>query len=282
MSTSNTIQCDEWEINYSKVGQGPALILLHGGLPGSSGESAYSQNIDYLAQYFTLYIIDFPGWGKSSKNLIPKGQWGDPMAAGGKVIISFMKSLGIQHAHLMGGSFGASAALHAAMIEPEMIGQMVLMAPGGGVATTTSFPWPALIELITYYGNEKPTYEKFESLASYMVFDKKSLTQQWMNEQYESSLNPEIIENPPLRLPPGFIPDPTMVLSNDNRLKNLKSKVLIIWGLNDQMQPIDCLESFGSIPEQQIVILEQCGHWPHKEHPEQVHEAVLNFFNPLV
>lgn len=279
MATSNLLQCNEWDIHYIKYGSGPVLILLHGGLPGTSGESAFSENIEKLAKYFTTYVIDFPGWGKSSKNLIPIGQWANPMEVGGQVIIAFMKMLGIEKAHLMGGSFGATAALYAAMNEPEMIDRMILMAPGGGITNKTSFPWPALIELITYYDPKEPTLDKFKSLANYMVYDKTLLTSQWIKTTFEASINQDVIKNPPLRLPPEFKPDNAIALSNDSRLSKLKSKVLFIWGREDQMQPVDCLQSFSAIRNQQSIILECCGHWPYREYSEEVNGYAIKFLN---
>lgn len=300
MTSAHFVTCGDWTLRYTRQGSGPSLILLHGGLPGTTGTGAFRDNLGAWSQHFTTYVIDFPGWGGSSKNLIPLGQWSDPLAMAGQVIGAFMNELGIARAHLLGGSFGAAAAIHAALNHPGKIDRLVLMAPGGGVPVPQRAIWPALVKLLTYYDEEGPTRAKFESLARHMVFDTSLLTPEWMSELFEASRDPAVIANPPLRLPPKLrramrilrhvvaspvlsrllprrFPGAAQALCNDPRLATLQAPVLFIWGRDDQMQPIECLKSFREIPQQDALLLGRCGHWPHREHPHKVNDAVTRF-----
>ena len=89
----------DWHIHYTVQGSGPALILLHGGGPGANGMSNYSRNVGPLSAHFTTYVIDFPGWGQSSKNLSSFGvsSFGapGPFANGGRSVKAFMDAVGI-------------------------------------------------------------------------------------------------------------------------------------------------------------------------------------------
>ena len=96
---------EPWRIAYSVQGAGEDIILLHGGGPGATGASNYSRNVQALAQHFRCWVIDFPGWGQSSKNLNAFGAPG-PFHNGGKAVLAFMEALGIARAHLVGNSFG--------------------------------------------------------------------------------------------------------------------------------------------------------------------------------
>ena len=49
------------------VGNGPTIVLLHGGGPGASSWSNFSKNIPVLAQRFHVLAVDQPGYGKSDK-----------------------------------------------------------------------------------------------------------------------------------------------------------------------------------------------------------------------
>ena len=51
-------------INYAVAGQGPALLMIHG---ANFGWGMWYPNIPALAKHFTLYMIDLPGAGRSSR-----------------------------------------------------------------------------------------------------------------------------------------------------------------------------------------------------------------------
>ena len=276
MMARSAVRHGDWRISYSSKGQGPALVLLHGGLPSASGDGNFHQNVDALTQHFTTYLIDFPGWGASSKNLLPAGTWGNPLEAAGKVVLGFLDALGIGSAHLMGGSFGAAAALYAAMLRPDKVEKLILMVPGGGIPAP-GVPVPALVKLFGYYAGEKPSQEKFEDLARHMVYDKSLITGDWLRARYEASLDGEVMANPPLRLPPGFVPEPSQSLCRDERLKAVVAPTLFIWGRDDEVQPVSCLESFNAIPQQDALILGRCGHMPYWEHPGKVNDIATWF-----
>jgi len=274
----NSVSCGDWEISFTVQGEGPALVLLHGGSPGASGASNFHANVQVLAKRFTTYVMDFPGWGASSKNLVSAGTWGNPLEAGGKAVLAFMQAVGIGKAHLMGSSFGGAAALHAAMLRPDSVDRLVLMAPGGGIPRPGT-AGPALSKLFGYYAGEGPSLAKFAGLAHDLVFDKSRISQAWLQERYEASLDKEITANPPLRLPPGYVPQPAQALCNDPRLAQLRSSVLFMWGANDEVQPVSCLESFSAIPRQDAVILGECGHLPYWEQADKVNELALWFLS---
>ena len=46
---------EAWSIAYSVQGQGPDIVLLHGGGPGATGASNYSRNIEALARRFRCW-----------------------------------------------------------------------------------------------------------------------------------------------------------------------------------------------------------------------------------
>ena len=121
---------DNFRNHYTVYGEsGPPVIMRHGGGPGASGYSNYNRNIAAFAKRHRTFVIDFPGWGQSSKNLAP----GDPFAEGGKAVGAFMKAVGLQKAHLVGNSYGGSAALHLALNNPDMVDKLALMGPGGAL-----------------------------------------------------------------------------------------------------------------------------------------------------
>ena len=55
-------------IHYKSLGDGPALILLHG---AGSDWHEWSENIAYLSHGFHVYIPDLPGFGLSQSPRMP-------------------------------------------------------------------------------------------------------------------------------------------------------------------------------------------------------------------
>lgn len=273
---SSQAQLGNWRVSCSTYGSGPDLILLHGGSPGTSGEVYYSRNIAELAKNFTVYVIDFPGWGNSTKNLLPADGWANPLEMAGEVISRLIDALSLDRPHLLGSSFGASAALYHAMSKPGTTGKMVLVSPGGGRMTGSPYS-EAVIKLIGYYMGEGPTLAKFKSLNKTLTYNPDVFSAAELEQRFEASCNPAIIANPPLRMPSNGLPTP--LLCDDHRLAKLENDVLFVWGRQDQVQPLECLESFQAIQNKDVMVMNRCGHLPNREYPNRFNSLVTEFLS---
>jgi 4,5:9,10-diseco-3-hydroxy-5,9,17-trioxoandrosta-1(10),2-diene-4-oate hydrolase len=265
----------EWRIHYQVHGSGPDVVLLHGGGPGATGTSNYGKNIDALAQRHRCWVIDFPGWGRSSKNLNAFGAEG-PFQNGARAVLAFMDALGIAQAHLVGNSFGGSSALCLAMDHPERVGKLVLMGPGGGVVAGAKGPTEGIRQLLTYYLGDGPSLEKLQAFIQNLVHDQSLLTSELIRQRFEASNDPEIRANPPLVPPPGG-PGKETFISLDPRLATLAHRTLFVWGLQDKVNPVAGLEPFRVMPNADYMLLTNCGHWAQWEHAERFNDLVLSF-----
>jgi pimeloyl-ACP methyl ester carboxylesterase len=60
--------------------------------------------------------------------------------------------------------------------------------------------------------------------------------------------------------------------------QTIKVPVLIIWGKEDEVVPLEVGEKFKrDIPDSQLVVLPRCGHIPPEEEPLATREAILDF-----
>ena len=59
---SYVTEIDGIPIHYIKVGSGPGLVMIHGLTNNWYG---WGPMIPFLKEYFTLYLIDLPGYGNS-------------------------------------------------------------------------------------------------------------------------------------------------------------------------------------------------------------------------
>jgi 4,5:9,10-diseco-3-hydroxy-5,9,17-trioxoandrosta-1(10),2-diene-4-oate hydrolase len=278
MSESRYATGEGWSIHYTVRGEGPDLILLHGGGPGATGASNYSRNVDALSARFTTYVIDFPGWGRSSKNLNSFGT-PSPFVNGARAVRAVMDALGITKAHLCGNSFGGAAAFYLALEAPERVDRLVTMGPAGAWIEGQG-PTQGIIQLATYYLGGQPTREKLAAFLMNLVYDTSVITDQLIDTRFAASNDPEIIANPPLLFRPGTPPPPKdKHLSNDPRLAQLPHRSLLIWGREDKVNLPKGAESFGIVPHQDAVLFGECGHWAQWEHADKFNELVSWFLS---
>src|SRR5271166_1150563 len=114
------------DIFVVEVGEGPPLLMLHGGGPGATGMSNFSRNIPTLADRFRVIAPDMPGYGRSSKGLDRK----DPFGELARAMLGFMDALGLDKAHVLGNSLGGACALRIALEAPAL-DRLDLLGPGG-------------------------------------------------------------------------------------------------------------------------------------------------------
>lgn len=264
-----------WRIGYQVSGSGEDVVLLHGGGPGATGASNYGKNVEALSRHFRCWVIDFPGWGSSSKNLNAFGGLG-PFHNGGRAVLAFMDALGIERAHLIGNSFGGASALCLAMDAPQRVGKLVLMGPAGGVVAGATGPTEGIKQLLTYYLGEGPSLEKLQAFIGNLVHDQSLLTPELVRLRFDASNDPEIRANPPLVPPPGG-PGKETFISLDPRLASVSNRTLFIWGLQDRVNLVAGLEPFKVMPNADYLLLSRCGHWAQWEHPQRFNDVASSF-----
>ena len=60
----HNVQLGAYDIQYAVAGTGPPMVLIHG---ANIGWAAWYKNIDSLSKNYTLYMIDLPGCGESTR-----------------------------------------------------------------------------------------------------------------------------------------------------------------------------------------------------------------------
>lgn len=109
-------------IHWQKQGEGPALILIHGLL--GNGKN-FAELAEQLASSFTVYRMDRPGSGFSSRHAKTDATFEQQSA----MILEWMAKEGISHAALAGHSMGGGIALRMALDAPHLITSVSLLCP---------------------------------------------------------------------------------------------------------------------------------------------------------
>lgn len=112
----------ERTVRYLCAGTGPALVLLH---TIRTQLEYFADVIAILARRYTVYAVDLPGHGHSSK---PVGvQYDEPYLRRG--IVDTMRKLNIGNVTMVGESIGGVLALTVASEIPEAVSRVVVSNP---------------------------------------------------------------------------------------------------------------------------------------------------------
>lgn len=269
--TSKFIQAGQHRLHYHEAGDGPALLMIHGGGPGASGWSNYRRNIDAMSQHFRVIIPDMPCFAQSDKPQITGSVYkylADSMR-------DLLDALGIAKTHIIGNSLGGATALKLALDTSERVQRLVLMGPGGGLQLFTPRPSEGQKHLFNYYEGDGPTREKLSGFLDCMVHDRTMITEELFEERLAASNLPGLRDSwifsrsrPPLLEP---------LWKNYDQVKQ---PTLIIWGRDDRTVPLDnAWAMLNQIPDVRLHVFGKTGHWAQWERADEFNKLVLGFLN---
>ncbi|MFM1724470.1 MULTISPECIES: 4,5:9,10-diseco-3-hydroxy-5,9,17-trioxoandrosta-1(10),2-diene-4-oate hydrolase [Rhodococcus] len=275
-STSRFAQVrDDLKLHYHEagVGNGPTIVLLHGGGPGASSWSNFAKNIPVLAQQFHVIAVDQPGYGRSDKPTEHPQYFRHSASA----LKDLLDTIGItDRVHLLGNSLGGGAAVRFALDYPDRAGRLVLMGPGG-LSLNLFAPDPT--EGVRNLGKfaYQPTRENLEAFLRIMVFDQKLITDELIDERFAAASAPESLAAAKA-MGRSFSSSEFELGMLWRDAYKLRQRVLLIWGREDRVNPIDgALVALKMIPRVQLHVFGGCGHWAQLEKFDEFNRLASDF-----
>ncbi|NKT14745.1 alpha/beta fold hydrolase [Rhodococcus hoagii] len=275
-STSRFAQVrDDLKLHYHEagVGNGPTIVLLHGGGPGASSWSNFAKNIPVLAQQFHVIAVDQPGYGRSDKPTEHPQYFRHSASA----LKDLLDTIGItERVHLLGNSLGGGAAVRFALDYPDRAGRLVLMGPGG-LSVNLFAPDPT--EGVRNLGKfaYQPTRENLGAFLRIMVFDQKLITDELIDERFAAASAPESLAAAKA-MGRSFSSSEFELGMLWRDAYKLRQRVLLIWGREDRVNPIDgALVALKMIPRVQLHVFGGCGHWAQLEKFDEFNRLASDF-----
>jgi pimeloyl-ACP methyl ester carboxylesterase len=264
------------EIAVAESGEGPVLVMLHGGGPGASGVSNYHQNLAALTRHFRVVLPDQPGFGGSYRPTEEDLDERSITEITVDALFQALDMLGIDRFHLLGNSLGGAAAIAMAQACPERVGKLVLMAPGGGWVPFGPTPTEGQKEMFRYYNGGGPSEKKMAAFIRAMVFDHRQFGEDVVKARYEASLDESHIAfyhryNAAFAKRGGMDP-----LWKD--LHKIKSPTLLLWGRDDRTITFDGAQlMLKHIRDVRLHVFGRCGHWVQLERQREFEDLVTGF-----
>lgn len=248
------------------------LIFLHGSGPGANALSNWKKALEILGDKYQVIAPDLVGFGSTE---LPENvdmtfwQWTTLRV---KQILSIMDYHNLEKAHLVGNSMGGLISLNAVLYDATRFDKLILMGSGGG---KVSNPTPEIFRMKSFFND--PTIEAFGNLIRWFMYDEAALEEnidEIIRTRYENIMRPGIQE-----LYPKLFPNnPMEMLIPPSALRRIMNETLLIHGYEDQFVPKEgSLSLLEHLPNAELILLKQCGHWVQIEKAERFIQLVDQF-----
>ncbi len=248
------------KIHYVETGTGAPLILVHG---LADDATIWDSVIPALSARFRVIALDQIGFGHSDKPLLNYR-----VSTFVDFLDGFLTELKIEHVSLIGNSLGGWVAAAFALVHPGRIERLVLSDAAGYAALAKTMD-PRAVSALRLASREDIRY-----LGPLTFHDKR------FYQDVDLAFKQRVTAGDGYTV--GRLLD-SMIRGDDtldNRLNVINRPTLILWGRDDKLIPLTFGERFHQeITNSRLQIIDNCGHMPQVECPDQFVTAVLQFFN---
>jgi pimeloyl-ACP methyl ester carboxylesterase len=264
-------------LRYYDSGDGPALLFLHGSGPGVTGWRNFRGVLPTFAARFRCLILEFPGFGVSDDF------GGHPMLTAQGAVTPFLDGLGVDRVDIIGNSMGGGVGINFAINNPDRIGRLVTI---GGIGTNIFSPGPSEgIRLLQEF-TEEPTRQRLVDWLNSMVYDQSLVTDELIAERWRLATDPDTLASARRMYGKAAFAQMMAAMRNADvpmpwaQMHKLAAPTLLTWGRDDRVSPLDmALIPMRTIPNAELHVFPNCGHWAMIEAKEAFESTVLAFLS---
>jgi pimeloyl-ACP methyl ester carboxylesterase len=268
------------------------ILFLHG---FGAAIGHWRHNLPVISQHYPVYALDLLGFGVSVK---PQTNY--TIALRVAQVYDFWQTFIQQPVVLVGNSLGSLVSMVTAATHPDMVaGLIMLNLPDASVLERSPPGWiqqmsrllgrvghPAIALLQTLLLSP-PIFDPFFHLIRQPVVIRYCLKQAYVNPQAVDDELVELICRPPrdrgaARALVSMTRSSLGTTATSARvvLPHLEMPLLLIWGRQDRLVPPYLAPLFMQCnPRLKLVELDNAGHCPQDECPEQVNSLILEWIS---
>ncbi|MBN1320020.1 MAG: alpha/beta hydrolase [Thermoleophilia bacterium] len=265
---TKTVQLGGLRIAYTQAGQGPPLVLLHGGM--DDGRS-WRRQLDGLSGEFTVLAWDAPGCGRSSD--VPDS-WRMPHFA--EALAGWLEAIGIERPHVLGLSWGSSVALEFYQRHPSVPASLTLASAYAG--------WAGSLPPDEVAARLESVLAAADSPRETLLQGLPGLLGPAMPKESVHELLDIWMDSAGSRHPGGYRAIAHSMAEADLRgvLPQIRVPTLLLYGELDQRAPL-CVarDLHDSIPGAELVVIPGAGHLSNIETPEEFNAQVRRFIHSV-
>ena len=255
-----TVEVGGKNIQYLKMGEGegPPLLLLHG-FGGDINIWVFNQ--EALAADRTVYALDLPGHGQSSKD-VGEGDLDSLVEA----VAGFMDEMGIEKAHIFGHSMGGAVAGSLAIKHPEKVQSLALIASAGlGEEINGDY-----IEGFIAANRRK----EMRNALTLLFADPELVNRQLVNDVMKFK-RLDGVDEALRKIADKLFPDGRQADVPD--LSGVEVPMLVVWGAEDKIVPV--AHAQNAPDNARVEVLDDTGHMPQMEAAGQTNRLIGEFLD---
>ena len=255
-----TVDVEGRTLRYLRRGEGGDPAVLIHGFGGDLNNWLF--NHEALAATRTVYALDLPGHGGSSKQ-VGEGTLGEFT----KTLSGFMDAVGAEKAHLAGHSMGGAVALDFALTHPGRALSLALIASAGlGAEIDGDY-----IEGFVTAGRRRDIKPHLEKL-----FADSGLVGRQLIDDILKYKRLDGVDSALRAIADQFFPGGEQSAVLGGRLGELSIPVQVIWGSEDRILPAS--HAKGLPANTKIQIIPGSGHMVQMEAAAEVNRAIVDFW----
>lgn len=263
-------------LHCESYGSGDPIIALHG-----LGGTLYSwRNLKGAFPNHQLILIDLKGAGDSPKPRDKHYSIQDQV----DLIYQFILEHDLKNLTVMGNSYGGAVSLVLAIQlcrdDPDRFASLILIDSGGynkdlpshlKILKTPVIGWLAL--------HLRSVRASIKQVLRDSYYDRDKIT----DEQIDAYTKPVVAPGGRYgMLQTARQAIPKNIDAITAQYKNISVPTLILWGLDDRLIPITIGEMLHeAIPRSSLEIINNCGHVPQEEMPEETIRYISAFFRRI-
>lgn len=274
-ATLRELPTDQGALRYHEVGDGPPLLMLHGSGPGVTGWRNFGANLATFAPHFRCLVLELPGFGVSDPTDL------HPMVGAPGAVLRFLDGLELDRADVIGNSMGGIVGAQVAIDRPDRVRRLVTV---GGLGRNLLSPGPGEGLNLLMDFTDDPTRDRLVAWLHSMVFDRSIVTEQMIEERWVQATEPSTLASARKMYSRAAFEAGTAAAGKSERapywalLHRIRAATLITWGRDDRVSPLDmALLPMRSIPDAELHVFPNCGHWAMIEQKDAWESAVLAF-----
>jgi len=239
--------------NYHEKGSGEAIIFLH----GLFGElSNWQSTIAHFSKKYRVVVPIMPIYDGTMQK--------DGLEGLVNYVHELVTELKIEQFTLVGNSLGGQVAILYAHAFPQKVKRLVLTGSAGLYESTMGASYP-----------KRGDYAYIEDRVRYTFHNEKIVTKNLVDQVFETVND--------IRKSIRVIKIVRAANGNNvaETLKEITTPTLLVWGRQDRITPLDVAYRFKKLlsGNTELRIIDDCGHAPMMERPDQFNEALEDFFN---
>jgi pimeloyl-ACP methyl ester carboxylesterase len=245
---------EENGFSYIDEGEGDVLLLLHGLMGGLSNWDKVIE--DFRSEFRVIIpilpIYDLPLLTTGVKSLA-------------KYVHKFVTHKELSDVTLLGNSLGGHVALIYVLSHPSVVRSMVLTGSSGLYENAFGGTFP-----------KRGNYEFVKEKVEFTFYDPKIATKELVDEVYRTVNDRHSV----IRI---LAMAKSAIRHNMKKdLNKIEIPVSLIWGKDDKITPPEVAVEFHELlPDSELHWIDNCGHAPMMEHPEEFNRLLKGFLERI-